>query len=81
MAYGSGRGQNRCLAQFRVFQPRRRQGNNMMGKIVACLPNRPDAKCENCKRYQVANAQYFVNVKNSKDRACIYVPISLQVKL
>jgi hypothetical protein len=52
----------------------------MMGKIVACLPNRPDDKCENCKRYQVANAQYFVNVKNSKDRACIYVPKSLQVK-
>lgn len=53
----------------------------MMGKIVSCLPKSADAKCENCKRYQVPNAQHFVNVKNSKDRACIYIPISLQGKV
>ena len=45
---------------------------------IACLPKEPDAKCNNCKRFTQANN--YVNVKNSKDKACIYMPISLQVK-
>lgn len=45
---------------------------------IACLPKEPDAKCENCKRFKQASS--YVNVKNSKDKACIYMPISLQVK-
>ena len=48
---------------------------------LACLPKKPDSKCDNCKRYQLTEAKYFVNVKNSKDKACIYMPISLQVKI
>jgi hypothetical protein len=53
----------------------------MMGNIVACLPKQPNNKCHNCKRFQWQEAKYYVNVKNSKDKACIYIPISLQVKL
>ena len=45
--------------------------------LLGCKPKEPDAKCNNCKRLFLPNA---VNVKNSKDKACIYVPISLQVK-
>jgi hypothetical protein len=45
--------------------------------LLGCKPKEPDAKCSNCKRRLLPNP---VNVKNSKDKACIYVPISLQVK-
>ena len=45
-------------------------------KILNCLPREPDAKCNNCKR----RGPNGVVVKNSKDKACIYIPISLQVK-
>jgi hypothetical protein len=45
--------------------------------MLGCKPKEPDAKCLNCKRFSLPNP---VNVKNSKDKACIYVPKSLQVK-
>jgi hypothetical protein len=44
--------------------------------ILGCQPKQPDAKCLNCKR----NKPFGVIVNNSKDKACIYIPISLQVK-
>lgn len=47
---------------------------------IACLPKEPDAKCHNCKRFNWTKQKVYVNVKNSKDKACIYMPISLQVK-
>jgi len=48
-------------------------------KLLGCLPKDPDAKCENCRRYGLM-ANNYVTCKNSKDKACIYVPKSLQVK-
>jgi hypothetical protein len=46
--------------------------------IIGCLPKEPDSKCDNCKRREFTSMQ--VKVKNSKDKACIYMPISWQVK-
>jgi hypothetical protein len=43
---------------------------------LGCQPKEPDAKCMNCKRHKASG----VVVKNSKDKACIYIPISLQKK-
>jgi hypothetical protein len=48
-------------------------------KLLGCLPKEPDAKCENCRRYGLLSHAHVV-CQNSKDKACIYVPISLQVK-
>ena len=47
--------------------------------LLGCKPVLIGVKCQNCKRL-VANAKFYVNVKSSKDLACIYIPISLQVK-
>ena len=48
-------------------------------KLLGCLPKEPDAKCENCRRYGLNDGAH-VFCKNSKDKACIYLPISIQVK-
>jgi hypothetical protein len=48
-------------------------------KLLGCLPKEPDSKCQNCRRYGLLSDSY-VTCTNSKDRACIYVPISLQAK-
>jgi len=45
---------------------------------IGCKPKEPDAKCLNCKRRVFSTLQ--VRTKNSKDKACIYIPISLQEK-
>ena len=42
---------------------------------LKCAPTQPCAKCMNCKRRAPVAP---VNVKNSKSKACIYMPISLQ---
>ncbi len=47
--------------------------------LLGCKPSYPDAKCANCKR-PLSEHKTTVHVINSKDKACIYVPISLQVK-
>ena len=49
-------------------------------KYLLCIPEEPDAKCKNCKRMSDGHIN-SVNVKNSKDKACIYIPISLQEKV
>jgi hypothetical protein len=46
---------------------------------LRCQPAKPDSKCMNCKR-RVVHTQMYVNAKNSTDKACIYIPISLQDK-
>ena len=48
-------------------------------KLIGCLPKEPDAKCANCKRNGLRDVIH-VSCVNSKDKACIYMPISLQVK-
>ena len=48
-------------------------------KLLGCKPKEPDAKCENCRRYGLKDGAHVTCI-NSKDKACIYVPISLQVK-
>ena len=48
-------------------------------KIIGCLPKEPDSKCHNCKRFGL-NDVVYVSCVNSKDKACIYMPISLQEK-
>jgi hypothetical protein len=48
-------------------------------KILGCIPKEPDAKCLNCKRNGLSKVIH-VSCKNSTDKACIYMPISLQVK-
>jgi hypothetical protein len=47
--------------------------------ILGCLPKEPDTKCLNCRRLKLHSTAYVVT-KNSKDKACVYIPISLQVK-
>jgi len=47
---------------------------------LRCSPSKPDEKCFNCKK-KLAQSQMYVNTKNSTDKACIYVPISLQEKV
>ena len=49
-----------------------------------CAPQEVDDKCRNCRRWlshpqQTTNPlrQSCVTVKNSKDKACIRIPISL----
>lgn len=49
----------------------------MIPNYLHCLPSHPDAKCNNCKRPHSLN-KTSVNLKNSKDKACIYIPISFQ---
>jgi hypothetical protein len=49
-------------------------------KLLGCLPKEPDSKCQNCRRYGLLSDSY-VTCTNSKDRACIYIPISLQAKI
>jgi hypothetical protein len=41
---------------------------------LGCQPQKPDAKCMNCKRHKDSG----VVVVNSKSKACVYMPISLQ---
>lgn len=48
-----------------------------------CRPNEPDDNCQNCRRWwdhpkQTHNPhrQSFVVTTNSKDRACIRMPVS-----
>jgi hypothetical protein len=48
-----------------------------LGGYLLCKPKVPDAKCNNCKRLSDSHIN-SVNVRNSKDKACIYIPISLQ---
>jgi hypothetical protein len=48
-------------------------------KLIGCLPKEPDAKCQNCKRFGLKDVIH-VSCINSKDKACIYMPISLQEK-
>ena len=48
-------------------------------KLLGCKPKEPDAKCENCRRYGLNDGAHVTCI-NSKDKACIYVPISLQEK-
>jgi hypothetical protein len=48
-------------------------------KLIGCLPKEPDAKCQNCKRFGLKDVVH-VSCVNSKDKACIYMPISLQEK-
>lgn len=48
-------------------------------KLIGCLPKEPDAKCQNCKRFGLKDVIH-VSCVNSKDKACIYMPISLQEK-
>ena len=43
---------------------------------LGCQPQKPDAKCMNCKRHKDSG----VVVVNSKSKACVYMPISLQEK-
>ena len=50
-----------------------------MFKLIGCLPKEPDAKCKNCKRNGLKDVIH-VSCINSKDKACIYMPISLQEK-
>ena len=47
----------------------------MLFNYLKCAPTEPCAKCMNCKRRAPVAP---VNVKNSKSKACIYMPISLQ---
>ena len=52
--------------------------------LLLCRPNQISAKCCNCKRWVDQPKQskgVVVNVKNSKSRACVYVPLSLQEKV
>jgi hypothetical protein len=46
-------------------------------KLIGCLPKEPDSKCQNCKRFGLKDVIH-VSCVNSKDKACIYMPISLQ---
>jgi hypothetical protein len=48
-------------------------------KLLGCFPKEPDAKCNNCRRNGLTEHAYVI-CQNSKDKSCIYVPISLQVK-
>ena len=45
---------------------------------LSCKPREIDSKCQNCKRLNTEAQAYYVNLKNSKSKACIYIPISLQ---
>lgn len=51
--------------------------------VSRCRPARPDDKCHNCKRWADHPEQVFghvsplVNTTDSRDRACMYRPISL----
>ena len=47
----------------------------MLFNYLKCAPTEPCAKCMNCKRRAPVA---LVNVKNSKSKACIYMPISFQ---
>lgn len=49
----------------------------MIPNYLKCAPSHPDAKCKNCKR-PISQNKTTVYVKNSKDKACIYIPISYQ---
>ena len=55
------------------------EGKMSVFKLIGCLPKEPDAKCANCKRNGLRDVIH-VSCVNSKDKACIYMPISLQVK-
>jgi hypothetical protein len=54
-----------------------------LANYILCRPEQADAKCRNCKRWTDQNAKHInsVNLKNSKSKACIYIPISLQEKV
>lgn len=49
-----------------------------------CIPMQPDHNCKNCKRWfhhpkQVNGPRTaVVNTTDSRDEACMYIPISLQ---
>jgi hypothetical protein len=53
--------------------------------LLRCRPNQISAKCCNCKRWvdhaKQTGIGVTVNVKNSKSKACLYIPISLQEKV
>lgn len=49
----------------------------MIPNYITCVPSKPDAKCNNCKR-RLTKTKTQVHVVNSKDKACIYIPISFQ---
>lgn len=57
---------------------------SVLTNLLLCRPNQISAKCCNCKRWVDQAKQHkglAVNVANSKSRACVYVPISLQEKV
>jgi len=49
---------------------------------ILCKPEQISAKCCNCKRWadypKQPKGRVTVNVKNSKSKACHYMPVSLQ---
>jgi len=53
---------------------------NWLNGYLLCIPEEPDAKCKNCKRFSDGHIN-SVKLKNSKSKACIYIPISLQEKV
>jgi hypothetical protein len=58
---------------------------NLLFEYIRCKPEQVCAKCCNCKRLSFHPLQtkggVVVNVKNSKSKACVYMPISLQEDL
>lgn len=57
----------------------------LLFNYILCKPEQVSAKCCNCKRLAFHPLQtkvgFSVNVKNSKSKACVYMPISLQEDL
>ena len=52
--------------------------------LLKCRPVEISGRCTNCKRWvdhpRQSGIGIAVNVKNSKSKACLYMPISLQEK-
>lgn len=54
--------------------------------FARCKPQTPDVNCRNCRRWwewpeqTFGELQTFVLTVNSRDEACIYVPISFLEK-
>jgi len=54
----------------------------LSNEYTRCKPANPITKCKNCKRWvdhpEQTRGNGVVNVKDSKSKACFYIPISFQ---
>jgi hypothetical protein len=55
---------------------------HLLAEVLRCRPKEASGRCMNCKRwFGHTKKGMAVDVRNSKSKACVYIPISLQEKV